>query len=90
MTMASSEPEKTASTMHVLGLEGKSGTVVEEAYSNHDEAELAALGKKQQLRVWQSLRMRCSVLTTQQRNFSFAGILGFSCILMATWEGLLT
>ena len=49
--MTSSEPEKIPSTMLVSGLEDKAGTVVEEAYTNHDEAELAALGKKQQLRV---------------------------------------
>ena len=88
--MASSEAERNPSIMHVSSLEDKAGTVAEVAYTNHDEAELAALGKKQQLRVCGSLCMRFSVLTMQQRNFSFAGILGFSCILMATWEGLLT
>lgn len=29
------------------------------------------------------------LLTAGQRNFGFMSILGFSCTLMVTWEGLL-
>lgn len=29
------------------------------------------------------------LLTVNQRNFGFMSILGFSCTLMVTWEGLL-
>ncbi|OAP59078.1 hypothetical protein AYL99_06376 [Fonsecaea erecta] len=41
---------------------------------NRDEQEMARLGKRQELR----------------RNFGFMSMLGFSCTLMITWEGLLT
>lgn len=30
-----------------------------------------------------------SLLTIVQRNFGFMSIVGFSCTLMITWEGLL-
>jgi choline transport protein len=42
------------------------------AMSDIDERELAMVGKKSVLR----------------RNFAFLSILGFSCSLMITWEGL--
>ncbi|ETI28184.1 hypothetical protein G647_00633 [Cladophialophora carrionii CBS 160.54] len=41
---------------------------------DRDEEEMARLGKRQELR----------------RNFGFMSMLGFSCTLMITWEGLLT
>lgn len=63
--MASSEAEKLPSIAHISSMEGKAGTVVEEAYANHDEAELAALGKKQQLRVREDLRMKHCALILQ-------------------------
>ncbi|MCJ1465810.1 hypothetical protein MMC07_004429 [Pseudocyphellaria aurata] len=44
-----------------------------EGFLSRDEHEMALLGKKQQLR----------------RNFGFVSIIGFSCTLMITWEGLL-
>ena len=52
------EAEKLPSIADIPSMEGKAGAVVEEAYTNHDEAELAALGKKQQLRVGDNLRMK--------------------------------
>lgn len=39
-----------------------------------DAVEMAKLGKRQQLR----------------RNFEFWSILGFSCVTMVTWEGLMS
>lgn len=42
------------------------------SFANRDDQEMAYLGKKQQLR----------------RNFGFMSMLGFSCTLMITWEGL--
>lgn len=44
----------------------------EKSVISRDEMEMAHLGKKQQLR----------------RNFGFMTMLGFSCTLMITWEGL--
>ena len=52
------------------GLGLKSGSSIGE----QDAAEMAKLGKKQQLR----------------RNFEFWSILGFSCVTMVTWEGLMS
>ncbi|KAL8758371.1 MAG: hypothetical protein Q9199_001546 [Rusavskia elegans] len=43
-------------------------------FASKDEEELAAQGKKQQT----------------NRNFGFMGILGFSCMLMLTWEAMFT
>ncbi|KAK5198858.1 hypothetical protein LTR99_007798 [Exophiala xenobiotica] len=45
-----------------------------EKSADRDEQEMARLGKRQELR----------------RNFGFMSMLGFSCTLMITWEGLLT
>ena len=56
--MASSEAEKLPSIADNSSMEGKAGTAVEEAYANHDEADLAALGKRQQLGVREDLRMK--------------------------------
>jgi hypothetical protein len=44
----------------------------EKPYTNRDEREMAYMGKKQQFK----------------RNFGFMSMLGFSCTLMITWEGL--
>jgi choline transport protein len=44
----------------------------EKPYVDRDDREMAYLGKKQQLK----------------RNFGFMSMLGFSCTLMITWEGL--
>ena len=44
----------------------------EKPYINRDDREMAYMGKKQQLK----------------RNFGFMSMLGFSCTLMITWEGL--
>ncbi|ORY11705.1 amino acid transporter-like protein [Clohesyomyces aquaticus] len=52
---------------------GEAGPEVDvEIISDQDERELAKVGKKSVLR----------------RNFAFLSILGFSCSLMVTWEGL--
>ena len=63
--MALSEPEKLPNIVDMSVMESKDGTVVEEAYANHDEAELAALGKKQQLRVGEDLCMKHHALIRQ-------------------------
>lgn len=44
----------------------------EKPYVDRDDREMAYMGKKQQLK----------------RNFGFMSMLGFSCTLMITWEGL--
>ena len=43
------------------------------SFVTRDDKEMAYLGKKQQLR----------------RNFGFMSMVGFSCTLMITWEGML-
>jgi choline transport protein len=45
----------------------------EKTFVTRDDKEMAYLGKKQQLK----------------RNFGFMSIVGFSCTLMITWEGML-
>lgn len=45
----------------------------EKTFVTRDDKEMAYLGKKQQLR----------------RNFGFMSMVGFSCTLMITWEGML-
>ena len=58
-----------------------------------DQVELARTGKKQILKVrtgpMKSARSICSMLIEIKRNFGFMSTLGFSCTLMATWEGVL-
>ena len=43
-------------------------------FVTRDDKEMAYMGKKQQLK----------------RNFGFMSIVGFSCTLMITWEGMLS
>lgn len=45
----------------------------EKSFVTRDDKEMAYLGKKQQLK----------------RNFGFMSMVGFSCTLMITWEGML-
>jgi amino acid permease len=45
----------------------------EKSFITRDDKEMAYLGKKQQLK----------------RNFGFMSMVGFSCTLMITWEGML-
>ena len=61
-----------------------------ETISDADERELAALGKKSVLRVRLiTFFLQLSrLLTPYQRNFSPIAILGLSCSLVITWEGL--
>ena len=58
---------------------------------DRDRDGLARLGKKQVLKVLQkSLRIRTlSNIDPLQRNFAFMSMLGFSCTMMQTWEGIL-
>jgi len=51
---------------------GEDNGEVGQAGIGRDEVEMAHLGKRQQLK----------------RNFGFMSMLGFSCTLMITWEGL--
>ena len=72
---------------------GSAGPKVEvDSFMDRDEREMAILGKKQQLKVGRRILEKCSrwypVLTGRQRNFGFMSILGFSCTLMVTWEGM--
>lgn len=45
------ETEKALGNVHASSLDDSTADIPEMAFVNHDEAELAALGKKQQLRV---------------------------------------
>jgi choline transport protein len=45
----------------------------DKSFITRDDKEMAYLGKKQQLK----------------RNFGFMSMVGFSCTLMITWEGML-
>lgn len=58
---------------------------------DHDRDDLARLGKRQVLKVrnGQFLSAQSGRLTDGQRNFGFMSMLGFSCTIMVTWEGLL-
>lgn len=58
---------------------------------DRDRDELARLGKKQVLKVSNppSPLSKDRALTDEQRNFGFMSMLGFSCTIMVTWEGML-
>lgn len=61
---------------------------------DRDRDELARLGKTQVLKVGRSWLSETSPsfllsLRLPQRNFATASMIGFSCIVMATWEGQL-
>ena len=58
---------------------------------DRDRDGLARLGKKQVLKVFSTCaRPRViSTIDTLQRNFAFMSMLGFSCTMMQTWEGIL-
>lgn len=51
------ESEKAVGNVRASSLDASTASVAEMAFANHDEAELAALGKKQQLRVNQEAYM---------------------------------
>lgn len=62
-----------------------------------DHRDMLRMGKNQELRVRTPYPLKLTVLTLFvklicicQRNFRFISILGFTCILMSTWEGQLT
>ena len=78
-------PKASTSIRHV-GIEAQSTW-------DKDQVELARTGKKQILKVrigpMTFARSTSSMLIERQRNFGFMSMLGFSCTLMATWEGVL-
>ena len=59
---------------------------------DRDEADLVRLGKKPVLKVsadnsFQSLLSRLTLFL--KRRFGFMSLLGFSCTILITWEGIL-
>src|SRR5690349_14354021 len=63
----------TATTTDVHSRSSEEGMPRDEKHAiTRDDREMAQMGKKQQLK----------------RNFGFMSMLGFSCTLMITWEGL--
>lgn len=60
-----------------------------EVFITRDDQEMALVGKKQQLRVRHPFIHRSGTNRHGQRNFGFMSIVGLSCTIMVTWEGLL-
>ncbi|KAL9004690.1 MAG: hypothetical protein Q9188_002505 [Gyalolechia gomerana] len=56
--------------------------------TEHDAHDMARMGKVQSLRVKLCPTKSKLLLKYFQRNFGYYSILGFSMILMATWENL--
>ncbi len=59
---------------------------------DRDEADLARLGKKPVLKVspWPVIfRADVELILFLQRRFGFMSLLGFSCTILITWEGML-
>ena len=59
---------------------------------DRDAADLARLGKKPVLKVSSELLLQPLILTltmSLQRRFGFMSLLGFSCTILITWEGIL-
>jgi hypothetical protein len=66
----------TATRSRASSLDGRrpvNGYGGDTTFVTRDDNEMACLGKKQQLK----------------RNFGFMSVVGFSCTLMITWEGML-
>lgn len=66
----------------------------EQEYSiqDRDNLQLQRLGKKPVLKVCDRVGDQSANLITKhslQRNFGILSILGFSCTILGTWEGLL-
>ena len=59
---------------------------------DRDEADLARLGKKPVLKVssWPVFsELMLKLMLFMQRRFGFMSLLGFSCTILITWEGML-
>ncbi|KAI9700999.1 MAG: hypothetical protein M1836_001667 [Candelina mexicana] len=56
-----------------VAVDNESGIVVTHGGTRHDALDMHRVGKQQQLK----------------RNFRFLSILGFTCTLMSTWEGII-
>ncbi|KAJ3494069.1 hypothetical protein NLG97_g4314 [Lecanicillium saksenae] len=52
----------------------RNSSISEKAGTRRDQQDMMRMGKSQQF----------------QRNFGFVSMLGFTCVLMSTWEGQLT
>ena len=71
--------------------EGKhDGLPVAEVEGDRDEDDMAVFGKRQQLKVrFSRVAMKVGALiSNDKRNFGFFSMVGLTCTLMATWEGL--
>jgi choline transport protein len=74
------------------GFVGDPGLSPEKAGTLYDQKDMARVGKTQELRVGRILlrvKFRATLANHQQRNFRFISILGFTAVLMCTWEAVL-
>ena len=70
--------------------EGSDGS--QQGSVDRDAADLARLGKKPVLKASSELLIQPLVFTLimfLQRRFGFMSLLGFSCTILITWEGIL-
>ena len=67
--------EKALDNVRASSQDASTANIAEMTFANNDETELAALGKKQQLRVCPRDLYDRSLLTMRQRNFGFFGVL---------------
>ena len=80
---------------HVAELKAfESGDGYDEMPSEHsrktrDDLELTRLGKKPVLKVCKCISTYIFCIDELQRYFGFLSMLGFSCTVMITWEGVL-
>ncbi len=74
-------------------MDGKIDSVIELSNigtkQKNDDNDMARLGKTPVLKALITSIRLSSALTSLQRNFGFMSILGFSCTVLVTWEGLL-
>lgn len=56
--------------------------------SSRDDEDMLRLRKKPVLKVSTS-KIQMTAANDSQRNFGFMSILGFSCTVLITWEGIL-
>ena len=57
--------------------------------ANRDELDLLRIGKRPVLKVCVTSGKRRATAYPLQRSFGFMSILGYSCTILITWEGVL-
>ena len=68
--------------------DGGSDGIADESPVNRDEREMAYLGKKQELKASRQRARDPACTDFLQRRFGFMSMLGFTCTLLSTWEGI--